>query len=101
MSQQRFRSHQHQGFAEGQGNLSSQDVEIVGRIGAVSNNHVDVAQLLDSKLILLRWEVFRIVRAELQESFRLGRAVLGTHTLHAVRQKHNKSRLTHPLSLTA
>ena len=79
--QQGFRSHQHQGFAEGQGDLSAENVAVVGRVGAVGNDHVDVAELLDGEIVLLGREVLWVVGAQLEETLRTGGAVLRTHTL--------------------
>ena len=65
--EQRFWSHHDQGFPEWQLDLPPQHVGIVCRGGAVGHNHVDGAELLHSKLLILRWEIFRIVTAQLEE----------------------------------
>ena len=66
--------------------LTSQNVEIIGRRGAVSDNHVDVRKLLDGEFFFQRGEVFGIISAELQESLWPGRRVLWSHAFHAVRK---------------
>ena len=61
MAEKGLRSHDDKGLPEGQGSLPSEDVKIVCRVGAVGHDHVDVDQLLDSKLLLLWWKVLRII----------------------------------------
>ena len=61
MAEKRLGGHDNQRLPERQGCLSSKKMEIVGRVGAVGHDHVDVDQLLDGKLFLLRWKVLRII----------------------------------------
>ena len=68
--EQRFGSHHDQRFPEGQLDLSPEHVSIVGRGGAVRHNHVDRAELLHGKLFVLRWEVFGVITAQLEEPLR-------------------------------
>ena len=100
-TQQGLGRHDDERLPEGQTDLSSQDVEIVGRCGAVGNDHVDVAQLFDGELFFHRREVLGVVGAKLQKPFRTRRGVLRTHAFHAVRQQHDQSRLANPLGLAA
>ena len=84
---------------EGKGDLPSQEVEVVGGCGAVGHDHVDVGQLLDGELWLLRGEILGVIRGHLQEALWLSAAVLRTHALHTVREEHHQARLPHPLGL--
>ena len=84
---------------EGKGNLPSQEVEVVGRGGAVGHDHVDVRQLLHGKLRLLRGEILWVIRGHLQEALWLSAAVLRAHALHTMREEHHQARLPHPLGL--
>ena len=61
MAEKRLGCHDDQGLSEWKGNLSSENMEIVSRGGAVGHNHVDVDQLLDSELFILWREIFRII----------------------------------------
>ena len=78
--QQRLGRHHDQRLPKRQCGLTAEDVEVVGGVGAVGYDHVDVAELLDGELVLLRWEVLGVVGTQLQESFRAGGAVLRAHT---------------------
>ena len=66
--QQGLGSHHYQRLPEGQLDLPPQHVSVVGGCGAVGDDHVDRAQLLHCELLVLRWEVFGIIAAQLQES---------------------------------
>ena len=100
MTQQRLWCHDDQRLPEGQSNLPSENVEIVGGSGAVGDDHVDVGELLDGELLLLGREVLGVVAGHLEEPLGLGAAVLGSHPLHTVGQQHHQPRLSHPLGLT-
>lgn len=122
MTKKRLGSHDDKRLPEGQGSLPSENMEIVCRVGADSHDHVDVYQLLDSKLFLFRWKVLRIITkyfkftaslsntttlsslcipGHLQESLRPGRAVLWPHPLHPMGQQHDQPTLPDPLALPA
>ena len=66
-SEQRLGSHHDQGFPERQLDLPPEHVGVVGGVGAVGHNHVDGAELLHGKLFILRWEIFRVIAAQLEE----------------------------------
>lgn len=101
MTQQRLRCAQDQRFAEGQRDLSTQNVEQIGWRCAVGNDPVDVVELADGKFFGFGWEVVGIVGAHLQEAFDATRRMLRSHAFHAVRQQHHQATLTHPFRLAA
>ena len=84
MSQKRFWCHDNQRLPEWQGDLSAQDVEVICGSGTIGDDHVDVGQLLNGEFVFQRWEIFGVIGAKLEETFRSGRGVFGTHTFHAV-----------------
>ena len=74
-------------------------MEVVGRGATVGHDHVAHGQLLHLELVVLGREILGIVCRHLEESLRLGAAVLGSHPLHAVGQQHHQAALPHPLGL--
>ena len=80
VAEQRLRRHQHQGLAEIAAQLAAQDVEIVGRRGAVTDLHV-------------------VFGAQLQVAFKPGRRVFRPLAFEAVRQQHHQARHAQPFVL--
>ena len=76
--QQRLGRHDHQRLAEVAMHLAAQDVEIIGRRGAVGDLHI-------------------VLGAELEEALRPGRAVLGPLPFIAVRQQQDEAAGAQPL----
>jgi len=76
--------------------LTSQDVEEVGRRGAVGNLDVDLLGMGD---MILRESEHVLIR-ELEEALRTTTAVLGALAFETVREEHGKAAHTEPLLLT-
>lgn len=69
MAQQALRRHENEGLPEGQGDLSPEDVEQIGRCGAVCHDPVDVMELAYREVVALGGEVVGIVRGHLEKTF--------------------------------
>ena len=89
-AEERLWRHDDQRLAEGQRDLSPQDVEVGGRPRAIGHDHVGVRELLDGELVLQRREVLGVVGAQLQEPLRSRRGVLRPHPFHAMGQEHHE-----------
>lgn len=76
----------YEGFAKVPVNLPAKDVEVVCRGGAVHHLHVSLLDLFAIGLIHHGYRVLAVIHL-LQESLYAAAGVLGTHTLHAMRQQ--------------
>ena len=85
--------------------LSSEDVEVVGRSGAVDNLPVDglsgAAQVAPGEPFVKvhRWGVVWVLIGHLQIALHPTAAVLGALAIIAVRQQHHQASLPQPLGL--
>ena len=66
MTQKRLGGHDYKRLPEWESNLPPEDVKVVRGVGAIGDDHVDIDQLLDGKLLILGWKVLWIITKKIK-----------------------------------